>query len=129
MRSDGRLLRLSLFTDFDLDLADSGALEGGPKAYRMTAYLANMDPEPIKMVGNVAAFFTPEESLPDTFKFNLSTASPGCTWKKVSGETIIELEDGMKHHYNSSTIQCTTHVCQYRKLLIHPAMPFRAAYI
>lgn len=61
----------------------------------MTAYIADMDPEPIRMVGNAAALFSPEEELPNTFEFDLSTASTGCTWKKVSGETVVELEDGM----------------------------------
>lgn len=86
----------------DFDLPDEDEAEGGPKPYRLTAYMASLDPEPIRMVGGVGTYFRPDETLPQSFTFNISTArvaratdSTGCTWSVVTGEELVEDDDGM----------------------------------
>ena len=66
--------------------------DGQPQPYKVLGFKASMDPEPLKLKGRNSLFG--ETGYPESITFNLTTASQGCVWKKVSTEDVQLPNDG-----------------------------------
>ena len=66
--------------------------DGQPQPYKVLGFKASMDPEPLKLKGRNSLFG--ETGYPESITFNLTTASQGCVWKKVSTEDVQLANDG-----------------------------------
>ncbi|XP_067936862.1 uncharacterized protein [Watersipora subatra] len=75
----------------EIILPDPGEEGYEKEPYKVTAYLASLDPEPIRMTGGQGIF---GNDAPNRLKFYVSTASAGCSWKKVESEEMIQDADG-----------------------------------